>query len=123
MPQFEFAAWPGQIVWALVIFAGLFLVMRHRFLPRLRGTMEARTARIEGDMAEARRLRDEAEAQAETSRAEMAEGARAAPSAQPARRRRARRRSRLHATRSWRPSSPHAWRQRRIASGTRASGR
>ena len=73
MPQLEFATWPGQIVWALIIFGALFLVMRHRFLPRLRGTMELRAGTIEGNMVEARRLRDEAEAQAETARAETAE--------------------------------------------------
>ncbi len=73
MPQFDFATWPGQIAWALLIFLGLFLVMRSRFLPRMRAAMEARQDRIEGDMAEARRLRDEAEAQAETARAETAE--------------------------------------------------
>lgn len=73
MPQFDFATWPGQIAWALLIFLGLFLVMRSRFLPRMRATMEARQGRIEGDMAEARRLRDEAEAHAETARAESAE--------------------------------------------------
>ena len=73
MPQFDFATWPGQIVWALLIFLGLFLVMRGRFLPSIRATMEARQGRIDGDMAEARRLRDEAEAQAETARVETAE--------------------------------------------------
>ncbi len=73
MPQLEFANWPGQIVWALVIFLVLYLVMRARFLPRIRGTMEGRQARIDGDMTEARRLRDEAEAQAEIARAETAE--------------------------------------------------
>ena len=74
MPQFDFATWPGQIAWALVIFAGLYLVMRGRFLPRLRATMEARQERIDGDMAEARNLRDQAEGQAEVARAEAAEG-------------------------------------------------
>ena len=73
MPQFEFAAWPGQIAWSLLIFLGLFLVMRARFLPRIRATLEARRGRIEGDMALARSLRDEAEAEAEVARAEMAE--------------------------------------------------
>jgi F-type H+-transporting ATPase subunit b len=73
MPQFEFATWPGQIVWALIIFGVLFVVMRSVFLPRIQGTLETRSGQIEGSMAEARRLRDEAEAQAEVARAETAE--------------------------------------------------
>jgi F-type H+-transporting ATPase subunit b len=73
MPQFEFATWPGQIAWALIVFLVLYAVMSAVFLPRIRGTLESRTGRIEADMAEARRLRDEAEAQAEVARAETAE--------------------------------------------------
>ena len=73
MPQFNFALWPGQIVWALVIFSALYLVMRATILPRFRSNLQARSGRIEGDMAEARRLRDEAEANAERARAQMAE--------------------------------------------------
>ena len=73
MPQFDFATWPGQIAWMLLIFGALFLVMRARFLPRLRATMQGRQDRIDGDMAEARRLRDQAQAQAEIARAETAE--------------------------------------------------
>ena len=73
MPQLDFATWPGQIFWALVIFAILYGVMHRVFLPRLRGNLETRSGRIEGALAEARRLRDEAEAQAEVARAETAE--------------------------------------------------
>jgi F-type H+-transporting ATPase subunit b len=73
MPQLDFAYWPGQIVWALIIFGALYAAMRGVLLPRIRGTLANRAARIESDMAEARRLRDEAEAQAEAARAEMAE--------------------------------------------------
>ena len=73
MPQLDFATWPGQVVWALVIFAVLYGVMHRVFLPRLRGTLETRSGRIEASLADARRLRDEAEAQAEVARAETAE--------------------------------------------------
>ena len=73
MPQLDFAYWPGQIVWALIIFGVLYLFMRATLVPRIRKTLSDRTARIEADMAEARRLRDEAEAEAEAARAEMAE--------------------------------------------------
>jgi F-type H+-transporting ATPase subunit b len=73
MPQFDFAFWPGQIVWALLIFGALYLFMRATLVPRIRKTLGDRAARIESDMAEARRLRDQAEAEAEAARAEMAE--------------------------------------------------
>jgi F-type H+-transporting ATPase subunit b len=73
MPQFDFAYWPGQIVWALIIFGALYLFMRATLVPRIRKTFAARAARIAADMAEARRLRDEAESEAEAARAEMAE--------------------------------------------------
>lgn len=73
MPQFDFATWPGQIVWLLVVFGLLYVAFARLFLPRMRSTIELRHGRINGDMAEARRLRDEAEAEAESVKAELAE--------------------------------------------------
>ena len=64
LPQFDPAQWPGQIVWVLVIFAILYLLFARVFVPRLGGAIAAREARIAGDIAEARRLKTEAEAQA-----------------------------------------------------------
>ena len=46
MPQLDFATWPGQIIWALVIFVILYGVMRQVFLPRLQGTLETRSSRV-----------------------------------------------------------------------------
>ena len=74
MPQFEFASWPGQIVWLLITFAVVYAVLSRVFIPRMRHAIDTRRERIGDDMAEARRLRDEAEAQAEIARAQMAEG-------------------------------------------------
>ncbi len=73
MPQLDFAAWPGQIAWLLIIFAVLYFVLSRTLLPRVGETLQTRRDRISGDMAEARRLRDEAEAQAEGVHAQMAE--------------------------------------------------
>ncbi len=73
MPQFDFATWPGQIAWLLIVFATLYLVMSRTLLPRVRGTLETRQGRIDGDMAEARRLRDEAQTQAAAVHAQMGE--------------------------------------------------
>ena len=73
MPQFEFASWPGQILWLLITFAVVYAVLSRVFIPRMRHGIDRRRERIGEDMAEARRLRDEAEAQAEIARAQMAE--------------------------------------------------
>jgi F-type H+-transporting ATPase subunit b len=73
MPQFDFATWPGQILWLLLTFAVVYLVLSKVFIPRMRHGIDTRRERIGEDMAEARRLRDEAEAQAEIARAQMAE--------------------------------------------------
>ena len=73
MPQFEFASWPGQIFWLLITFAVVYAVLSRVFIPRMRHGIDRRRERIGDDMAEARRLRDEAEAQAEIARAQMTE--------------------------------------------------
>ena len=73
MPQFEFATWPGQILWLLITFSVVYAVLSRVFIPRMRHGIDTRRERISDDMAEARRLRDEAEAQAEIARAQMAE--------------------------------------------------
>jgi F-type H+-transporting ATPase subunit b len=73
MPQFDFAFWPGQIVWALIIFSVLYVVLSRMLLPRVRSALEAREAKISGDMEEARRLRAEAQAQADAAAKEIAD--------------------------------------------------
>jgi F-type H+-transporting ATPase subunit b len=73
MPQFDFATWPGQIFWLLITFALVYFVLSRTFIPRLRYGIDSRRERIGEDMAEARRMRDEADAQAEIARAQMAE--------------------------------------------------
>ncbi len=72
LPQFDFAYWPGQIVWLLITFAVVYAVLSRSLLPKVRGGVDERNAKIDGDLAEARRLRDEAEAQGAASRADMA---------------------------------------------------
>jgi F-type H+-transporting ATPase subunit b len=73
LPQFDPQWWPGQIVWFSVIFLVVFLLMRSVFVPRIGGTIEARDAKIEGDIADARRLKAEADAQAQAAAAETAQ--------------------------------------------------
>ncbi len=73
LPQLQFEHWPGQIVWLLVIFAVLYVLLSKVFLPKVGGTLQARDGKIADDMAEARRLRDEAEVDARAADAEVAE--------------------------------------------------
>jgi F-type H+-transporting ATPase subunit b len=73
LPQFDAAWWPGEIVWLLIIFAVVFALMSKVFVPRISGTIAEREGRISGDIAEARRLKEQAESQAAQAEAEMAQ--------------------------------------------------
>ena len=72
LPQFDTTHWPGQIVWFLIIFAVLLFLMRNVFVRRIGGGIEDREHKISGDIAEARRLKDQADAEVEEANAEMA---------------------------------------------------
>jgi F-type H+-transporting ATPase subunit b len=78
LPQFDFQWWPGQIAWFLIIFVAMLAFMRLFAVPRLGGTMDARDRRIADDIAEARRMKDEADAQAQAAQADMAQARAAA---------------------------------------------
>lgn len=73
LPQFEFGYWPGQIFWLLIVFVILYVILSKVFLPRVGGVIEARAAKIEGDLADARMARDEAERQSSEAAAELAQ--------------------------------------------------
>jgi F-type H+-transporting ATPase subunit b len=73
LPQLQFEHWGGQIVWLLLIFAVLYVVLSKGLLPRVSGAIDERGAKIAGDIADARRLKDEAEVQARAAAAEVAE--------------------------------------------------
>lgn len=73
LPQFDFSLWPGQIVWALAIFAVLYFTLSVMFLPRLRRAISKRASTIAEALADARALRDEAEAQSKAAQAEIEE--------------------------------------------------
>ena len=78
LPQFDFQWWPGQIAWVLLVFLVLFFYMRFFAVPKLGGAIEARDAKIEGDIAEARKLKADADATAEAAAAERAQARAAA---------------------------------------------
>ena len=71
LPQFDASQWPGQMVWVLVIFAVLYVLFSRVFVPRVGGAIAEREDKIAGDIKEARRLKDEAEALAKAAAEEM----------------------------------------------------
>lgn len=73
LPQFDLSWWPGQMAWMLIIFGVMFVLFAKVFVPKVGGTIDGREGQIAGDIAEARRLKDEAEAQAAAAAAETAE--------------------------------------------------
>ena len=64
LPQFDIAQWPGQMVWMLIIFAVMFTLFARVFAPRVGGAIDRREDRIAGDIGDARRLKEKAEAEA-----------------------------------------------------------
>ena len=78
LPQFDLSWWPGEVVWTVVIFGVLLFLFSRVFVPSVGGTIAEREDRISGDVGAARRLRDEADAQAAAAAAETAQGRAAA---------------------------------------------
>jgi len=78
LPQLDLQWWPGQIAWLLIVFVAMLLFVRLFAAPRVGGTIDAREDKISGDIADARRLKDEAEAQAAVAAAETAQARAAA---------------------------------------------
>ncbi|MBX3498414.1 MAG: hypothetical protein KF889_03150 [Alphaproteobacteria bacterium] len=62
MPQFDPNTMPSQIFWLIVCFAILYVIMSRVVMPTLGGTIEARAAKIQGDLDAAAKARDEAKA-------------------------------------------------------------
>lgn len=62
LPQLRFEDFPPQIFWLAVTFVLLLVILSTLVVPKLQGTIEGRKAKLEGDLAVAARLKDEAEA-------------------------------------------------------------
>jgi F-type H+-transporting ATPase subunit b len=73
LPQFDLANWPGQAAWFLIFFVIVLVLMSRVFVPRIGGAITAREGKISEDVREARRLREEADAQVVSAEADMAE--------------------------------------------------
>lgn len=72
-PPFDPASFGSQLLWLAITFAALYLLMSRVALPRIGSILETRRTRIEGDLREAERLRQETEKAAAAYEAALAE--------------------------------------------------
>ena len=61
-PPFDKQTFASQVVWLALTFIALYLLMSRIALPRVGSILEARRNRMEGDLAEAQRLKGESDA-------------------------------------------------------------
>lgn len=73
LPQFDVTTWPGQAAWFLIFFVIVLVLMTRVFVPRIGGTIAEREGKITGDVADARRMKEEADAQAAAAQADIAQ--------------------------------------------------
>src|SRR5438477_5619945 len=58
-PPFQSENFPSQLFWFAITFIALYLLMSRVAIPRMTSIMQGRRRRIDGDLAEAERLREE----------------------------------------------------------------
>jgi F-type H+-transporting ATPase subunit b len=61
-PPFNKETFASQLVWFVIFFVALYVLIGRFAIPRLGGIIEARRGRIEGDLAEANRLKEQSDA-------------------------------------------------------------
>jgi F-type H+-transporting ATPase subunit b len=61
-PPFNKETFASQIVWLVIFFIALYAIIARLAIPRIGGIVEARKDRIEGDLAEANRLKERSDA-------------------------------------------------------------
>jgi F-type H+-transporting ATPase subunit b len=61
-PPFDAHTFPSQLLWLALTFVALYLLMSRVALPRISGIFENRRRHMDGDLAEAQRLKDESDA-------------------------------------------------------------
>lgn len=72
-PPFDGTTFGGQLLWLAITFAALYFLMSRVALPRIGSILETRRTRIEGDLKEAERLRQETEKAAAAYEAALSE--------------------------------------------------
>src|SRR5882724_1785402 len=71
-PPFQKDTFASQLVSLAIAFVALYLIVSRVALPRVGGTIDARQNKIEGDLAEAQKLKDESDAALKAYEAELA---------------------------------------------------
>lgn len=71
-PPFDPSTWGSQLLWLALAFGGLYLLMSRIALPRIGEILEVRRDRIEGDLAEAERMRQKTDQAIESYEADLA---------------------------------------------------
>ena len=71
-PPFDLSTFPSQLVSLVVFFVALYIIVSRFALPRVGAVIDARQNRIEGDLAEAQKLKDESEAALKAYESELA---------------------------------------------------
>src|SRR6187397_915301 len=61
-PPFNKETFPSQLLWFAIFFVALYVIIAKLAIPRLGGIVEARRDRVEGDIAEANRLKEQSDA-------------------------------------------------------------
>jgi F-type H+-transporting ATPase subunit b len=61
-PPFDPSTFPSQLVSLVITFVALYLILSRVALPKVRAVIDTRQNKIEGDLAEAQKLRDDSEA-------------------------------------------------------------
>jgi F-type H+-transporting ATPase subunit b len=71
-PPFESSTFASQLVSLVIAFVALYLIVSRVALPRVGALIDARQNRIEGDLADAQKLKDESEAALKAYEADLA---------------------------------------------------
>ncbi|MEW6455056.1 MAG: F0F1 ATP synthase subunit B' [Pseudomonadota bacterium] len=61
-PPFQKETFASQLVWFAIAFIALYVVIKRLAIPRIGGIIEARSGKIEGDLAEAAKLKERSDA-------------------------------------------------------------
>jgi F-type H+-transporting ATPase subunit b len=61
-PPFDSTTFASQLLWLALTFIALYLLMSRVALPRIGSILETRRQRVDGDLAEAQRLKDQSDA-------------------------------------------------------------
>jgi F-type H+-transporting ATPase subunit b len=72
-PPFDPSHFPSQLLWLAITFGIFYYLVSKMISPRIGGIIAAREGRIAGDLAEAKRMKDEADAAVAKYEAELAE--------------------------------------------------